>query len=278
MIKMKKVIVLCGMPGSGKTTKAKELAKQYEKTFPTGWNSGRKVKIWSLDNYLHHHPNDSLKKFFKDIDKSFDFFNVHILDGLFIRQHHYQRVIDEFEFRDVEFEFHYFEFDIEGCLWNDKYRRDVDSTLTLENALYEYPDLSKLNYENKKVELFHYPITRKDQFQMFMDKYQLGSSVLLTSDNWTTGGDWRDCWGDGGEYRAEDQPVIFKELHEVLEKIDPNITSAMCQDIQDTFATVEDDSESDYYGGCKYFSYYQINYHDILQCLHDLHVIDKDNL
>lgn len=275
-----KIIVLCGLPGSGKTTKAKELKSNIERAFPNyrgNYRGDEAVRIWNFDSYMGEYQNP-LDIFFKDINARFHNHRVHILDGLFIRQHHYQRIINEFEFRNVEFEFHYFEYDIESCLWNDKYRRDIDSTITLEIALYEYPDLEKLNYGNKSVKLFQYPITLKSTLQMFLHKYSIGYEETLTSSSWTTGGNWRDCWGDGGEYSEQDQPEEFDELNYILEKIDPNISPNLCQEIKDLLATVEEDSEGDWYGGVKYYAYYTISLQSLFEHLHEIGMIDKNNL
>ena len=83
----------------------------------------------------------------------------------------------------------------------------------------------------------------------------------LRTDNWNTGGNWRNCWGDDHEISAESPEDFRKNDLQFLKNYysDFNVHS---NDFVNA-CVVYDDSSSDYYGGTAYFSYKTLSLKDL---------------
>lgn len=85
------------------------------------------------------------------------------------------------------------------------------------------------------------------------------------TDNWNTGGNWRNCWGDDHEISPE-QPENFKPSYLEFFKKYYSELNIHSRDF-DNACVVIDDSSSDYYGGTAYFSYKILSLEDLQNLL-----------
>lgn len=83
----------------------------------------------------------------------------------------------------------------------------------------------------------------------------------LRTENWSTGGNWRNCWGDDHEISSEPSKDFSKTDLEFLKKYYSEL-NVHSNDF-DKVCVVHDDSSSDYYGGTAYFSYKTLSVEDL---------------
>ena len=151
-----KIIVLCGLPGCGKTTYAIHLSKQKSNNRYFDVDKVSKKKDFNLtyelnvliSNYYQHEMNI-------------------IMDGLFLYNETYESIVKNADpKRKLDFEFHYWEPDVEACLHNDKYRRKVDSEITIKNAKIEEPNIEKLSTlrADSKTSVVKHKTTKKPEY------------------------------------------------------------------------------------------------------------------
>jgi len=232
---MNKIVVLCGLPASGKTT----FANQYSK----GKNS-RVTKIYYMDDVCK--KGWDLCRLSKEIRKSEKATgaNIFVLDGLFSKESEYLQITKEF--CDYEIEFHYWEPNIIISLWNDKYRRNKDAKQTIKNMTVDIPNIKELKKVNKEVCIRTHIVERKSNYQMFKDKYDLNDG--LESSTWCLGGKGWGWSGDNSwDISAEPQPASFREFDELIEKIMPDISFLKYKRIYGECVTTESRNGRDYY-------------------------------
>lgn len=281
-----KIVVMAGLPGSGKTTLAQKIFNENQ----------RNSKIWDLDEYLYSQYNSNCMElnltlnFFNNFQRNFkinDRINIHILDGLFLNNKDYTRLIQELSNinvldSDTNIEFCYFEPDKEACLWNDIARgRKKKANVTINNAIVERPDVSVLEkLTNAKINITDYQTIQEDNeevyYQSFKDEFDIYGD-RLHGEGWSKGGNWCDCWGGDYSCSYEDDlaylPENFGEFRRLLNSILPNI-DAMTE-IELFEATVEYDeySESDYYGGTQYLKRFECDVRRLYELLDEKELI-----
>jgi hypothetical protein len=251
---MKKIIILMGLPASGKTTFSNSYIEKYK-------NNALYI---NLDNYVLHHKYNkydksiAIEKIVNDINIRLDYV---IFDGLFLTNDSVFNVLNIILNRcsnPIEIEIHYWYPNIENCLWNDKYRRDEHSEITIKNAELEKIDLNLFNKlpNQPKINIIYHNVERKPEWLVFVDKYKiLLKNGKMNSDSWCLGGTWRSYTGRGGDVSADVQPE-FDMFDTLLEKINPNITYLKYKKLYNECIEIETYSESDYYGGRTENAYY----------------------
>lgn len=137
---MKKIKILCGLPGSGKTYYA----------------NYQKEKIINVDELLLNQKN--IEKELQKINKK-EKENL-IVDGLFLNNYDYTKLINIFNKEEIEF--HFWIPNRDNCLHNDKNRRVVSSEITIKYAQIEEPILKELKKINPKIKLIKHIIKRKE--------------------------------------------------------------------------------------------------------------------
>lgn len=141
---MKKVLILCGLPGSGKST------------FANNFKDKHKI-IYNVDEWvLSKKPIQNLLSTIRDKNDN----NTHILDGLFLNNNSYKNTLQYFKNDTVEFHYWFPNRDI--CLHNDKGRREKDSSITIIHANLEKPNVFQLKSINPNISLIKHHIIRKD--------------------------------------------------------------------------------------------------------------------
>lgn len=180
-----------------------------------------------------------------------------IVDGLITTNENAEKLINLVKKQikdDFKIEIVFWKKDIEACLHNDKDRRIVNSTITIENLPFEEPSQELIEKFNIKV--IKKKVQKKSGYQSWQKKNAMKDNKL-TSEEWGLGGTSGNCWDDTKySISADPQPVNFKEFDELLEKICPNITFLQYKKIYNNCVTTETHQQSDYYGGsveyCKF--------------------------
>lgn len=121
-----KIIILCGLPGSGKTF----FSKKYEK-----------AKIYDFDKLvIENHL--SVEKVMKMMKQENSIGSV-IADGLFLTQKDYELFATYFS--NEALEFHYWNENRKQCLKNLENRKEKKASITAKYAILEKPDMVKLS-------------------------------------------------------------------------------------------------------------------------------------
>lgn len=239
--KTNKILILMGLPASGKTSWTNNTYLEYD---------------GSLHLDVDEISNKTNNLDFGDILKNYcEIYEIIILDGLFLMTNDIIKVISQIASKitieNITFEIHCWSENREQCLINDKQRRNIDSSITIKNAVIEYPDIKKIKqiFNNLKIQVKEHEVYNKPDWEVFAEE----NNIILNdesfySDSWCLGGSWRNCWGDSGQVNSEPQPE-FVELDSLLTKLCPNISFLQYKNIYNRCASIDEYGDSDYYGG-----------------------------
>lgn len=241
---VEKIILLCGLPGSGKSTWAnKRIRESYSGSFqfPT-------IRDISLDGCECDYDVDKII----DDRLCYSTGKTVIVDGLFLTNDVRVKILNKIGERishAPDIEIYEWKENREACLSNDLGRRDLASTITIKNAVWEPVYLSVISEGLK----FEYHTLTLDYFDVKV--YSLKEKIIcegydgkLRSESWCGGGTWGNCWGNSGTVAAE-PPVEFTELDDLLSKVCPNITFLQYKRLLAKCVETEESCEHDYYGG-----------------------------
>lgn len=271
---MNKLIVAYGLPGSGKTFYGKKINDN--------------VFVINFDKYIKDGKYPSVKEMlnmaYKNFPKKFWSKNQTdvYLDGLICTHERLFSVVKEAydfyrsdmsrftPFYDVEIV--YWKPDREKCKDNIQRRNDGRNVdITLNNI--EFEEITKENFVENRIK----NITNKrvsvnvNKKEIYMDTnwdnyflpviesnyYKRGNCIF--SEPWSLGGDWGDCWGNSGTISPDPQPKSFKEFDDLLLKVCPTISFLQYKVLYDKCVSIEEYSESDYYGGCEHFAKFKLD-------------------
>lgn len=156
---------------------------------------------------------------------------------------------------------HYWEPNVEACLWNDRGRRDQSSSTSIKNATLEKVDPEEISAHIKtlsereiKVKLETHITTMKPDWEVFYEEVckeiaWKNDKGEICSSSWCLGGDWVDCWGSRGGVSAESTPATFREFDEIIEKVCPEISFMKYKKLWNSLVSTEEFGKSDFYGG-----------------------------
>ena len=245
--KISKLHILIGLPGCGKTTFSKEYAQRnnaYVISFDEVQRGSRAMSYVS----------EQIKRIRT---------GEVILDGLFPSMKDVEdtlRCVVEFGkstgntvFTVDEIVIHHWAENREACLWNDRGRRDVDSTATIKGLSIEEVDEKEVErlFGIKTLKEVH-EVIRKPDYEVMANEagVVLVDGKYLQSATWSLGGTTRSWGGDIYPIDAE-TPPDFVELDNLLETICPAITFLQYKKLYRACVTVEDRDASDYYSDCR---------------------------
>lgn len=286
---VKSIHVLVGLPGSGKTTWARKYMSDYETEKRNIRNGIRYngVKLVNCDYYLEQKHINTIEEVLEEASHydSYSKYDEIVLDGLFLNNESIINALkyifnavknnDEYYWADKNAKYQVIiDFWIpnrELCLHNDKGRREIDSAITIMNANInvsidelkkEFPDIDFLWY-NHSVE----KATSWDKFK-FKYGYDFNGqeNEYITSDSWTTGGTWANCWGNEGTCSAEPESD-FEQLDEILQEEYPDITYLKFKELKKKYIQLDEWGDHDYYGGCEYKAQWKIKVKDLYDFL-----------
>ncbi len=220
------ILVTVGLPGSGKT--------HYAKNFRDF-------------DYICGDDFDTLDDLITKLQVSYG--NI-IVDGLFLTEKVQER------FLGINARFIYFEPCVETCVYNDKIRnRDLSSESVIRNARVHKPH-DKYIHTSETPKKYTYTDTVISDISLDSWKYN--------SEEWCTGGSYGTCWDEDGPAELSPDPELGLETCtgyiDIIEHFfkGSEITKAILN--YSHFVEMIHDSESDYYGGCRGFSYWQLKY------------------
>ena len=276
--------IMYGLPGSGKTHLAYQMQGKSQ-------NSQNFIQIINLD-ILAKLANNNWKTIGENaVEKTgfWKYIEELAIDGLFLNTKDLEDFLEsflealenmnqskDFDFRPImikDVTIHAFQEDRETCLYNDLGRREVHSAITIQNAPYEMPNRLELQtkFPNLPIQIKEYEVVRKKETKTLKDKVyeQNEFDLKICSERWSTGGTVCDCYGGHYNVREEEplEPEDFSELNEILYRIYPNMSEKDYNWIWNTVVSEIEDSDSDYYGGVEYFSYFEVELEELFQAL-----------
>jgi hypothetical protein len=227
---MKKLLITVGKPASGKSY----FTKGYLEANNQLWGSQRRpTDFVDLDYYMNHYTykkiEDVQERLQKVLNQRINYdYDDFIIDGLLMSTESVLKILSNIKSSKIKaVEIHYWEEDIEACLWNDRYRRESDSVSTIKNATLQKIDIDKIKQQITGIDdikLVIHNVIRKPDWKMFADKYKISMNrtMCLESSTWCMGGVGRNYTGDEWTVHP-DSPVEFTELDKLLEKVCPLI-------------------------------------------------------
>ena len=277
-----KIYIMMGLPGSGKTTKTKEIEKEHKRG---------EVRVINIDagcGYPKRKYKDAeeIVSYNLNVGYPFDFV---IFDGLILTN---AEVIDlikaisdtsKYDYNGHKYEIHYWQEDRDACLHNDRGRRQEASTNTIKNAIFEEIDVDRIEREtNVKVNVVKHFVVRKPNWEVWADEnigyhYLSDEKKYLDSDSWSLGGTYGSCWGDGLSTSYPDTPPRdFTLFDELLERICPDITFMQYKKIYRECVEVKEYSQGDYYGGCVNYAYFSCDLEQLYYMLEEMELIAEE--
>jgi adenylate kinase family enzyme len=264
-----------GLPGSGKTYETTKLYdslkeerwKRYGKSGPT------KAKYVDIDlgfngtGVYYAHFCDRLRRYCSNLNTK------HLIIDGFVPTLEFIKAMSEIISSKLSnIDIIYFMPDKEICLYNDKYRRDKNSKITIENT-----DLIDPNEHLSEIkELFGCDVKivskqskRKSDYQMFLDKY--GITHNFRSDTWSGGGTSGSCWSNTLTTISSGESVSFDDFDSLIEQIDPTISFLQYKKIYNNCVSEGEFSDSDYYGGTEYRKYWECDTVELFNILSEIY-------
>jgi hypothetical protein len=266
----KTITFLWGLPGCGKTTYSEQNIDYHS----------RVVDVDSIFLQNSKSIQDSIKALSKVLVETLSCYNVVILDGLFTTNAQVRKLIDylsiTFSEYDLIFKIVCWREDRETCLFNDAGRRELSSSISIQNIPFELPDVSILPECAKSKRITYQKTVRKSPAALMAIRAGLDENTVKTlkfkSSEWCMGGSWGNCYGDGGDIAAEEQPE-FDAFDSLLEQICPQITFLQYKKIKKECCTVETRGDSDYYGGHSSYGFYLCDLEKLYSILNELNLL-----
>lgn len=258
---MEQIEILVGLPGSGKTTYAKN-SKKY--TIDCDWE-------------FKYRPKDPVKEIMDKIYWQYQRRNLNILiDGLFTEQSNLENLIEYIYtlYKNCKVILHIWTPDIEKCLHNDKYRRANNSTATINRGLNIDFDLLKNNFP--KVEFIKHTIVKKPLWKLFGSYYFNTDDDFAKSESWSCGGNYGNCWDDNKYEVSGETPKPNDLLDDVLVVINPNIGFLQYKKIVEYCCEIDDYRENDYYGGSVLYNFHKIDIEKLYNKLDEFGMLPEE--
>ena len=285
--------ILVGLPGSGKTHYAEEHGAHVDEY----WNGTTTSKDVSYVNFdFKDYKGKSIKKVLGERfihiindDHAYIVKNHNtdhwIMDGLFLTNEVQKELVSAIVNnkcinRPIKIQFVYYKEDRETCLFNDQNRgREQLANITISNATYEKPNIEALKVDFPNIE---FTIIEKEIYKMnlYDCKFKIHGHYAdkdkMRSERWTTGGSWGSWTGESGTISPEPQPTVFQEFDDLIESLCPNITYLQYKKLYGQCVTIEEESESDYYGGTQYYSYFECDLKKLYEMMVEMNLIDLE--
>lgn len=253
---VKELHIFVGLPGSGKST----LAEKYRDNdrYSTNPKAGNIMDFDEVYKKAGFRENLTINR--EKIEKmKLPIINKPyvIVDGLFIDQNEYEWVIGLFvkgeQYANVTFENIVIDYWIpnkEACLWNDRGRRNVSSSLSINLIDIEEPNAKKIEkLYGIPTRVKKHTIVRKPAYLIMAGENgvkEIHDGKYLRSDSWCLGGT-EYGWNGGQWALSAEEQLNFDAFDELLEKICPLITFLQYKKIYKECVTIEEFNSSDYY-------------------------------
>jgi len=289
------VNIMMGLPGSGKSYYAEKNDAEIEKREDYSLS-----RLFSADKYIGKPKEYVLERLSEEIaapewainrrltfDRTVDYYMF--VDGLFLTNESIHEVIDAVKKGlnknfankyDLTFTIHQWDENRENCLKNDILRieqgkREKSASAIIENSPYEKFNLAEFNekYPSYKFKLVHHEVEVFSPYDLIVQEHV----CLLKSEEWSLGGTWEDCLGNGGNIDP-DPEVEFKEFDELIDKLCPNITHKNYMTIWNACVNRIEEREDGYYGGYEDRAHYECDLDNLRKELEKLGIFTVENL
>ena len=271
--KRKKVTILWGLPGSGKTT--------YADTFTTNGYSpdAFSIDVDAIGKYCQSHFDTVERHVGQNTVGKLHYVNHVLVDGLVTTNEvagRYMTAIKneaENEFV-IDFEIVWWTPDREACHHNDQGRRALSSQHSIDGMAFEEPT-KQLAKEFKAV-VIHKEVVRKPLHKVWSVKVGQGDQDEFESESWCLGGTHGDYNGNTHVTSPSPQPASFTRFDELLEEVCPTITFLQYKKIYRECVTVKEYSTSDYYGGTVNYAKYVCDTKKLYALLVELDIVKEE--
>lgn len=264
MENLKKIIMLIGLPGSGKTYWVNEYKKN------------NRCNVINFDNYLDENGKyEDIRSIFKKNIFYESYYNTIVLDGLFLtnEQRHkvLENVISHYYYCEhrIEIDYEVWNNDIESCLYNDQFRHRMKSAeITIKNSVYEPVDKNatveflKLSEQIKSNDNLRYSepidlniivnehkVCKYNKIDIFKSEYGNNEdNTIMCSESWSGGGVYGNCWNHDMCNIDSESPIDFVEFDKLILNIYPNILFSEYKNIRNKCVSIQSHTEYGYYG------------------------------
>jgi hypothetical protein len=265
---LRELHILVGLPGCGKTT----FAQQYQREFCDKRRDRPRsqqdiletIYIIDMDQYLdkeRHYDWNKLKY------SSYRNCDVVVYDGLFLCTDDIITILDLYKhIKSLRIILHKWEIDRDICMWNDRYRRDTGSDITIKNAEIQL-DIKLLIdlYPEYTFSVVKHISEKAPEYIIFARKYQLtltndNNNIprYLRSESWSLGGTW-GSYNNRGTIHPDPAPSNFEKFDDILTLICPTIQYLQYKKLYIYCIDIHEYDDGDYYGGTEYRAYYRCN-------------------
>ena len=278
---MKKLIVTMGLPSSGKSFWATNEC--------SATSFFDVLKRLDLDELIQKH-----KKYNKcSDDKALEYVvknyfdstsTNYIVDGLFLNNVDvisFLKIVKSTSAKINSVEIHYWTPNVEACLWNDQFRREKDSKITIQNATFESPDVKLIKTETGfSIKAIQHTVVRKPLYKVYCDKngINLTNDRYMRSSMWSLGGTWKSYTGSGGTISPDSPLTTFEEFDNIMEDICPDINFMKYKKLYNKCVDSDTYSENDYYGGSTETAYLQCDMQLLFKELLEMELINEEDI
>lgn len=268
-----KVVIMMGLPGSGKTTLAKQLESK-DKLANT---------VVDLDKLLKAYGEKGIERL-SGLRHYFGGKGVYtyIIDGLVHTNEQLEKVIREVVKNEglQYIKVYYWSENRERCLLNDEGRRELSSKVSIKNLPLDRPCLQDLQRVFERVNVEFRTVLRKPDWLVFAHKHGLECSLdkpYLESDTWCIGGTRSSIWGDEVvPVQPDVPPSEFVEFEDLIKSIKKDISHEAFKELFGGSVTMGVIEQSDYYGGGSINSFYQCDVRKLYSLLVEMNLLEMD--
>lgn len=272
-LNLPKIVILWGLPGSGKTTFLPRLKRELENLGNGGIKKSerKQVHVIDVDGLRLKDGQSAIQAVAAKWNDTWNGYakSIVIFDGVFVSNPVTDSLLTELlkgkNPADYEIMIYCWKPDRELCVHNDRgrsnYRQGRSAKLTIENIEYQEPSEELLTKWGIKT-VVRKAITRKQDWKVWAEEMGLKLRTAdgmydaddphtvkyLRSERWSMGGSGADYTGSSWNVEPETEKE-FVELDELLSNSFADITFLQYKKLMSRCLTMKTEYESDYYGG-----------------------------
>ena len=296
-LNLPKIVILWGLPGSGKTTFIPRLKQELEHLGNGNIKKSERKKVHVIDvDELRLHDQTVIQAVAAKWNDTSNGYarSIVIFDGVFVSNPVTDSLLTELlkgkNPADYEIMIYCWKPDRELCVHNDRgrsnYRQGRSAKLTIENIEYQEPSEELLKKWGIKT-VTRKAITRKQDWKVWAEEMGLKLRTAersddphnvkyLCSERWSMGGSGADYNGNSWKIEPETEKE-FVELDELLSNYFADITFLQYKKLMSRCVQMGTEYESDYYGGGVNYGYHLCNVQELFAELVELNKIKLED-